>query len=95
MFRYLECVNTTAPDNGSVLGNVRGIGKKIRYQCNPGYRTKYKDNTVAECLDTGEWSRSIECEKGRTVLFFFSVLFTFSLNIDGCYFDISINIETA
>ena len=67
MFHFQECVNITVPDNGSVLGNERGVGKKIRYQCNPGYRTKYKDNTVAECLDTGEWSRAIECEKGKTI----------------------------
>ncbi|XP_060589776.1 SCO-spondin-like [Ruditapes philippinarum] len=59
-----ECINITIPEHGSVLGNMRNVGKDIRYKCEHGY--KVKDNVptpVAECLDTGLWSVNVECVK--------------------------------
>ncbi|XP_053403151.1 uncharacterized protein LOC123555402 [Mercenaria mercenaria] len=59
-----ECVNVTVPDHGTILGNQREVGKKIRYKCDKGYKEKNVTSaTVAECLSTGNWSANAECHK--------------------------------
>ncbi|XP_060562620.1 SCO-spondin-like isoform X1 [Ruditapes philippinarum] len=79
-----ECINTTAPDNGKVLGNQREVGNKIRYICNPGYELK-KDGMepVAECLYNGQWSHITECVKTNYTWAIWSPWSTCSVNSDS------------
>ncbi|XP_060581474.1 thrombospondin-1-like [Ruditapes philippinarum] len=64
MCNIKECINTKAPKNGTVLGNQRGVGDKIRYMCNPGYEPKNDgQEPVAVCLHSGQWSHVTECVK--------------------------------
>ncbi|XP_060562621.1 sushi, von Willebrand factor type A, EGF and pentraxin domain-containing protein 1-like isoform X2 [Ruditapes philippinarum] len=79
-----ECINTTAPDNGKVLGNQREVGNKIRYICNPGYELK-KDGMepVAECLYNGQWSHITECVKTNYTLATWSPWITCSVSCNS------------
>ncbi|XP_060593194.1 coadhesin-like, partial [Ruditapes philippinarum] len=63
MCKIKECINITAPANGKVLGNQRGVGNKIRYICNPGYEPRNGVEPVAKCLYNAQWSHITECVK--------------------------------
>ncbi|XP_053387173.1 uncharacterized protein LOC128550979 [Mercenaria mercenaria] len=57
---FKECQPPVHPDNGIILGNMYSIGSMIRYACNHGYHES-NGNVTAVCLDTAQWSSSVEC----------------------------------
>ncbi|XP_060568057.1 uncharacterized protein LOC132726719, partial [Ruditapes philippinarum] len=54
-----KCINVTIPQDGVILGNQRGVGKRIRYECKAGYTAL--NGPFAVCLDTGVWNEYSSC----------------------------------